>query len=132
MHVLFLFLVLLPGGTCGSCADEDWGALLNVLIPTFGSDCPSWASLFTHDAYPRAGYYHQHSGFHHSNSSLISACEGYASFCPSGKCSFVVAGNVFVSEEAGSNRCHLLVPYLWAEIPAKAASLEPHSGFEYV
>jgi len=96
-------------------------------IPEFGSDCDSWAELFA----SKGKYYHAHAGYH-TGTNLTAACTGYAGFCPEGKCSFQIAGTPLITPDEKDNTCHALVPYIWSQLPADSANLEPHNGWEYM
>jgi hypothetical protein len=101
---------------------------------SLGLDCEANALLYTSDAV----YYHQHYGFK-QGSQLKANCQKYGSDClgPDGKlgtgCHFLQNGVPALS--ARGDQCHILVPYLWAELPANhrnPGNLEPHTGWEYI
>jgi len=102
--------------------------LLDKLFSSLGHDCETYVSLFASDA----KYYHQHDGYK-TYPELLKNCQNYASFCPGNTCRFLQNGDALVV--ARGNSCHMLVPYLWSEIPANNAArgnLEPHTGWEYI
>ena len=102
--------------------------LLSTLFSSLGHDCEAYVSLFADDA----KYYHQHDGFK-SYSDLPKNCQNYAKFCPGGDCRFLQNDNPLVI--ARGDTCHILVPYIWSEIPANIkakGNLEPHTGWEYI
>jgi len=104
---------------------KDVVPLLDALFSSLGHDCDSYASLFADDA----KYYHQHDGYK-SGSQLADNCKSYAAFCPGKRCRFLQNGEPL--KVARGQSCHILVPYLWSEIPANKSNLEPHTGWEYL
>lgn len=111
-----------------SCSHADVAPLLEKLFSNLGHDCKSYVSLFSEDA----RYYHQHDGYK-NYSELLKNCENYEAFCPGNDCRFLQNGKAFTL--ARGNSCHILVPYLWSEMPANKranGNLEPHTGFEYI
>jgi len=108
----------------GPCS-ADVAPFLAALFSSLGSDCRTWLSLFAKDA----SYYHQHDGFR-SYAQLPQTCQGYAGFCGGDKCRFQQNGAPVVVPHEG--KCAVLAPYLWSEIPASAANLEPHTGWEFI
>ncbi|MGY3804495.1 hypothetical protein ACWNT8_10560 [Pigmentibacter ruber] len=110
-----------------SCA-KDVTPLIQKIFSTLGNDCSNYVSLYSKNA----RYYHQHDGFK-TAPELLKTCQNYATFCPGKSCKFQQNGNPMLV--ARENTCHILVPYLWSEIPAnnKAPNnLEPHTGWEYI
>ena len=68
-----------------------------------------------------------------TTSDLLKNCQNYAAFCPGNECRFLQNGEALMV--ARGNSCHMLVPYLWSEIPANnraKGNLEPHTGWEYI
>lgn len=127
MRTIIVTLFALWIGTAGAvdpCA-EDVAPLLNTLFSSLGHDCNKYHSLYEADG----KYYHQHDGFKRA-SELMDSCKGYAAFCPGNKCRFLQNGEPV--KVARDNSCHVLVPYLWAQIPASKENLEPHTGWEYL
>ena len=77
-------------------------------------------------------YFHQHDGFK-GFAEMLKNCQNYATFCPNDDCRFVQNGEALIVSRAES--CHILVPYLWSEMPANNranGNLEPHTGWEYI
>ena len=111
-----------------SCSTTDVAPLLDKLFSSLGHDCKAYVSLFSEDA----NYYHQHDGYKNA-SELLKNCQNYAAFCPGNECRFLQNGEALTV--ARGNSCHMLVPYLWSEIPANnraKGNLEPHTGWEYI
>lgn len=112
----------------GDPCSKDVARVVDKLFSSLGSDCEGYASLFSEDA----KYYHQHDGYKKS-SELFKNCRNYAAFCPGNECRFLQNGEALMV--ARGNSCHLLVPYLWSQIPANhraKGNLEPHMGWEYI
>lgn len=110
--------------TADSCS-EDVAPLLSTLFSSLGHDCNTYRSLYADGA----KYYHQHDGYKDAVQ-LQENCKGYAAFCPGNQCRFLQDGAPL--KVARDNKCHILVPYLWSQIPAKSDNLEPHTGWEYI
>jgi len=112
----------------GPC-DGDVSLLLDAVFDKLGNDCDTWGSLFA----PNATYYHQHAGFARNEppNYLNTVCHNYGSFCPPGACNFRQDGAPVLMSVA-VNECHMLVPYLWAQLPADESNMEPHNGWEYM
>ncbi|MGZ3773334.1 MAG: hypothetical protein ACXVCY_06095 [Pseudobdellovibrionaceae bacterium] len=132
MHLFILVLMTIciseSSVMANSCSKKDVAPLLNKLFSSLGHDCNVYSSLFAEDA----KYFHQHDGFKKS-SELLRNCQNYAAFCPGNECRFLQSGDAKLIARGSS--CHVLVPYLWSEIPANnraKENLEPHTGFEYV
>lgn len=107
---------------------SDVGGLIPGIFPTLGHNCDAFVSHFA----PNARYFHQHDGFK-TYPELYDNCQAYAKFCPGSDCKFLMNGDPLVVEQQG--RCHVLVPYLWSEVPANSkakGNLEPHNGWEYI
>src|SRR5262249_50687254 len=107
---------------------KDVVPLIDKLFSSLGHDCGVYAPLFSEDA----KYYHQQDGYK-SYFELHKNCQNYAAFCPGNECRFLQNGEALAI--ARGNSCHILVPYLWSEIPANnraKGNLEPHTGWEYI
>ncbi len=130
MRILVIAFALILGGAAAqadSCS-KDVAPLLNTLFSSLGHDCKAYVSLFADDAQ----YYHQHDGYK-TYPELLKNCQGYAGFCPGDSCQFLQNGEPLVVARGKS--CHILVPYIWAEMPANhkaPGNLEPHTGWEYI
>ena len=118
-----VFVLCVVGDACSA----DPSLLLDLVFSALGDDCATWVSLFASDAQ----YYHQHSGFTQGHEGLLLACQGYGGFCPPGGCTFQQSRGASFSAQADGT-CLMLVPYLWAQIPASNGNLEPHTGWEYI
>jgi hypothetical protein len=108
------------------CELQSIQPVLSTLFQSLGADCVLYDSLFS----ANSTYYHQHDGFK-TKSELLGNCKSYATFCPKDACLFLQNGAPIVAKSTGPE-CHLLVPYLWSEIPANPRNLEPHTGWEYM
>ena len=129
-YTLFLWVLSLSGSAAmaATCSKQGVAPLLDKLFSSLGHDCKGYVSLFAGDA----KYFHQHDGFK-STSELLKNCQNYATFCPGNECRFLQNGEAFAAARGES--CHLLVPYLWSEMPANnraKGNLEPHTGWEYI
>ncbi len=125
---LFALGVVGPSVMAVPCSTKDMAPLLHKLFSSLGQDCNGYVSLFSKEA----KYYHQHDGYKNA-SDLMKNCQNYAAFCPAKQCRFLQNGEASIV--ARGNSCHLLVPYLWSEIPANnraKGNLEPHTGWEYI
>eukprot|EP00756_Hemistasia_phaeocysticola_P048547 Hpha_TRINITY_DN22967_c0_g1::TRINITY_DN22967_c0_g1_i1::g.154002::m.154002 len=109
------------------CSNEGIRPLLDALFGDLGSNCTSYAELFALDGQ----YFHQHDGYKNA-SQMLANCQAYAKFCTAGRCRFRQNGEAFVTEGSAPGSCLILAPYIWAEIPAAVANLEPHTGFEFI
>lgn len=123
--VLLVFCVSGSSLKADTCSTTDLDPLLDKLFSSLGHDCKGYDSLFSKDAQ----YFHQHDGYK-KKTDLLKNCQAYATFCPGDGCRFLQNGEPFVV--ARDNSCHMLVPYLWSEIPAAKGNLEPHTGWEYI
>jgi hypothetical protein len=126
---LFLFFTSLISTAFGACSTKDVAPMLDTLFPSLGSDCQKYISLFANNA----EYYHQHDGYAIGIESLERNCQNYHSFCPGNSCKFLQQAPHKVVEVKGA--CHLLVPYIWSEIPVNNKvpnNMEPHTGWEYI
>ena len=122
--VLLAFLVSKSVAVEDSCS-KDVTPLLSTLFSSLGHDCSTYRSLYAEEA----KYFHQHDGYKDA-SQLQGNCKSYAAFCPGNRCRFLQDGSALkISRE---NKCHILVPYLWSQMPAKTDNLEPHAGWEYI
>jgi len=127
LALLVLFVSGVPA-LADSCSTADMAPLLDKLFSSLGHDCKAYVSLFSEDA----KYYHQHDGYKDA-SELLQNCQNYAAFCPGNDCKFLQNGEPLIISRG--NSCHMLVPYLWSEIPANGRAkenLEPHTGWEYI
>jgi hypothetical protein len=128
---IFALAILVAGSLAmasAPCSKKEVAPLLDKLFSSLGQDCPGYVSLFSEEA----KYYHQHDGYKDA-SELLKNCQNYAAFCPGKECKFLQNGEAFTV--ARGNSCHILVPYLWSEIPANnraKGNLEPHTGWEYI
>lgn len=123
----FLFVAFASSCLVADSCSQDVQPLLDALFANLGHDCTTYFSLFSDNAQ----YYHQHDG-HKNYSQLLANCQGYAKFCPDGKCKFQQNGDAMVKAGAYLGPCNILVPYLWSETPANSKGLEPHTGWEYI
>ncbi|KAL1523858.1 hypothetical protein AB1Y20_018778 [Prymnesium parvum] len=125
-HLLLPSLLALPPPPPSpACSPESLAPLLSTLFSSLGANCSAYTALFDQSA----RYYHQHDGFR-PYSRLAQNCEAYAATCPAGRCTFRQHGRA--SARASADGCELLAPYLWAQSPADASNLEPHTGWEYL
>lgn len=125
MFVLFSLCILCAAAFC---EEPEVQPIINALFASTGHDCDLYVSLYTDDA----TYYHQHDGFK-TKDQLAQNCKNYAAFCPDNACEFRQNGRPSIREHNGN--CHVLVPYIWSEIPANnkiSGNLEPHTGWEYL
>ncbi len=126
--VLVLLSLCVSGASMAEPNPKNMTPLLKMLFSSLGHDCDSYVSLFSEDA----RYYHQHDGYK-NQPELLKNCQNYAVFCPGNECRFLQNGEPLMVARGGSY--HLLVPYVWSEIPANSraqANLEPHTGWEYI
>lgn len=125
LFVTTLSFLLSFAVTAADSCSKDVAPLLDTLFASLGHDCSTYGALFTDDA----KYFHQHDGFK-NGSQLADNCKSYAAFCPGNNCKFLQNGGAVKVARGGS--CHVLVPYLWSELPANKENLEPHTGWEYL
>eukprot|EP01126_Amoeba_proteus_P042355 TRINITY_DN459_c0_g2_i1.p1 TRINITY_DN459_c0_g2~~TRINITY_DN459_c0_g2_i1.p1 ORF type:complete len:259 (-),score=34.21 TRINITY_DN459_c0_g2_i1:54-830(-) len=126
--LLVFFASVINVSTTQFCSPETVQPILDLLFATTGNDCTLYVSLYAENA----TYYHQHDGFK-TKPQLTQNCKNYATFCPGDTCRFLQNGAPMT--HLLGVKCHVLVPYLWSEIPANHKSpgnLEPHTGWEYV